>query len=292
MSARSVLRRVALATTIMAGMAWIGPASSASAAEAYAELPGVRLWYFDSGGSGVPVILLHANTGTIANWAKQIPALTEAGFRVIAFDRRGWGKSFAEASTGPQPGSIAGDLDALVSFLHLDRFCLLGVAGGGFSALDYAAWHPEKVQALVVAASTGLVAEPEVDGFFKNLLIPGFDKLPETFIELSPNYRGSNPTGTAAWGAIEEHSRQSGAPSQPLRTRNTYAKLETIIAPTLVVAAGADLLAPPALMRLWSAHVSRAEWAEIPDVGHSIAWEQPDAFNRLLLNFLRRFKPG
>src|ERR1700733_15413418 len=115
---------------------------------AFAELPGVKLWFTDSGGAGVPLVLLHANTGTSAVWANQVENFSRAGYRVIAFDRRGWGRSIANPATGPQPGSIAGDLDALAEYLKLDKFHLLGVAGGGFAALDYAAWHPERLRSL------------------------------------------------------------------------------------------------------------------------------------------------
>lgn len=76
----------------------------------YADLPGVRLWYTDSGGSGVPMMLLHANTGNADSWRYNIPGFVEAGYRVIAFDRRGWGRSTANSDTGPQPGTIAEDL--------------------------------------------------------------------------------------------------------------------------------------------------------------------------------------
>ena len=52
------------------------------------------------------------------------------------------------------------------------------------------------------------------------------------------------------------------------------------------MAADADLLAPPGLMRQWSAHLPNGEWASVPDSGHSIAWEQPEIFNRNVLSFL------
>src|SRR6201997_830735 len=92
-------------------------ATTASAAEdsggTYAELPGVKLWFTDTGGTGTPLVLLHANTGTSAVWESQTSAFAQAGYRTIAFDRRGWGQSIAYSTTGPQPGSIAEDLDAL-----------------------------------------------------------------------------------------------------------------------------------------------------------------------------------
>ena len=263
-------------------------AKAADAAGIYAELPGVKLWFTDTGGTGAPLILLHANTGTSAVWASQVTGFSRAGYRVIAFDRRGWGKSIANPATGPQPGSIAGDLDALADDLKLDTFHLLGVAGGGFAALDYAAWRPERLRSLVIGASTGRVTDKEVADFRDRIEIPGIRKLPAVYREVGPSYRGANPDGTQRWTEIEEHARQPGALDQPLRTPNTFAKIETIPTPTLIIAADGDLLAPPALMRIWANHVKNHEWAVVPDSGHAIAWEQPDIFNEKVLEFVKR----
>jgi len=251
------------------------------------DLPGVKLWYTDTGGKGVPIVLLHANTGTSATWAKQNETFAKAGYRVIAFDRRGWGQSIADPATGPQPGSIAGDLDALATALKLEKFWLLGTAGGGFAALDYAAWHPERLRGLIVGASTGSFSEPVMTDFAKRIAIPGLDKLPGQYIELGLSYRGANPDGTERWVEIEEHARQPGAPAQPLRSPNTFAKVEAIAVPTLVLVADADLYAPQALMRMWAAHIRHHDWVVIEDAGHSVAWERPEAFNAAVLRFLR-----
>jgi pimeloyl-ACP methyl ester carboxylesterase len=254
----------------------------------YAELPGVKLWFVDTGGRGVPIVLLHANTGTSAYWDNQIARFSRAGYRVIAFDRRGWGKSMADPATGPQPGSIAGDLDALADHLKLGRFHLVGVAGGGFAALDYAGWRQERLRSLVIAASTGNLSEPEMKDFVARIEIPELRKQPAVYREVGPSYRGGNPEGTKRWIDIDAHARQDGAASQPLRTPNTFAKLETITTPTLALAADADLLAPPALMRLWAAHVKHSEWSVVPEAGHAISWEQPEMFNDKVLAFVRR----
>lgn len=279
----AMIRRAALLLTVLMAA---GPAWAVQAHGSLASLPGVKLWYTDTGGSGMPIILLHANTGTSVVWAKQNDAFAQAGYRVIAFDRRGWGKSVADPATGPQPGSIAGDLDALVTHLKLGKFYLLGVAGGGFAALDYAAWHQDHLRGLIVAASTGLFSEPVMTDFTRRIAIPGLNKLPEQYIELGLSYRGADPDGTARWIDIEEHARQPDAPSQPLRTPNTFAKIETINVPTLVVVADADLYAPQALMRIWASHIKHHEWVVIDDAGHSVAWEQPEAFNAAVLRFL------
>ena len=265
-----------------------GRAAESSLAGQYAALPGVKLWFTDTGGAGSPIVLLHANTGTSESWQAQVTAFARQGYRVIAFDRRGWGKSLIDPTTGPQPGSVAGDLDALADHLKLDKFHLVGVAGGGFVSIDYAAWRPERLRSLVVAASTGQFAEQEMREFTARVEIPELRKQAAVYREVGPSYRGANPAGTKRWIEIDEHAQQPGAPSQPLRTPNTFAKLVAITVPVLVMAADADLLAPPALMRAWAAHLRSYEWATVPDSGHAIAWEHPDVFNENVLAFVKR----
>jgi pimeloyl-ACP methyl ester carboxylesterase len=286
---REFLVRAVGAVALAGRMLGKAHAAENSIAGAYAELPGVKLWFTDSGGAGTPIVLLHANTGTSAVWASQIESFSLAGYRVIAFDRRGWGKSIADPATGPQPGSIAGDLDALADHLNLDRFHLLGVAGGGFAALDYAAWRPERLRTLVIGASTGQVSDKEIADFIARIEVPDLRKLPAVYREVGPSYRGGNPDGTKRWIEIEQHAHQPGAPSQPLRSPNTLAKIATIPTPTLVMAADADLLAPPALMRIWASHLKSHEWVLMPDSGHAIAWEQPVTFNKKVLEFVKQY---
>src|SRR5258708_4125085 len=92
-----------------------------------------RIFYRDTGVSGIPVVFLHAATGSSDVWEKQIPALTAAGFRVIAFDRRGWGRS----TTGSQPGTAAGDLLSLLDHLGIQQAHVVGSAAGGCGALAF-----------------------------------------------------------------------------------------------------------------------------------------------------------
>jgi pimeloyl-ACP methyl ester carboxylesterase len=267
------------------------PPNDPQARRELAALPGVRLWFTDTGGSGEPLVLLHANTGTSEIWEPQIAAFSNAGYRVIAFDRRGWGRSQADPATGPQPGHTSDDLHALADFLSLGRFHLVGVAGGGFVALDYAASHPERLSSLIVGASTGAVSDKEIQDVISRIEIPGIRSQPAHFREVGASYRGTNPEGTTRWLQIEEHARQPNAPTQPLRSPNTLAKLATIATRTLVVAADADLLAPPGLMKIWARYVKGAQWATVADAGHAIAWERPAAFNDIVLTFLKGGRP-
>jgi len=254
----------------------------------FVDLPNVKLWMIDTGGTGDPVILLHANTGTSKNWQKQIPAFVAAGYRVIAVDRPGWGKSVIHE--GEKPASVAEDIDALADHLALPKFHLLGVAGGGYIALDYAAWRPQRLRSLVIAASVlGLVEDEEAEAFRTRAAIPGFANEPPEVREMSPSYRGMNPDGVAQWKAIEAHAHKPGSPIPPLRTPNTDVKIASITTPLLVLAGDVDLTTPSAAVRLWAKHLKIPyDWALIPEAGHSVAWEQPDAFNGAVLAFLRK----
>jgi pimeloyl-ACP methyl ester carboxylesterase len=265
----------------------LAAASPTRADEGLVDLPNVRLWVTDSGGSGEPIILLHANTGTSENWQKQTPALVAAGYRVIAIDRPGWGKSAVRE--GQKPVSVAEDLDDLADHLKLDRFHLVGVAGGGYIALDYAAWRPQRLKSLVIGASgLGLVGDEEANTFRKQAAIPGFSQQPPEVREMSPSYRGMNPQGVARWKEIQAHAAQPGAVVPPLRTPNTDAKVASVTTPILVIAGDVDLTTPSAAIRLWAKHLKAYEWALIPEAGHSVAWEQPEAFNQAVLAFVRK----
>ena len=255
----------------------------------FADVPGARLWYLDTGGNGTPVVLLHAATGSSAVWDYQVPALTKAGYRVIAYDRRGFGRTTVTPG-GPQPGTGADDLRALLDHLKIDRCHLVATAAGGFVAWDFALAFPNRLRSLVVANSIGAVQDDDYLELGRRLRPPDFAKMPADFRELGPSYRASNPEGTKRWLELERTNRQEGtAPvTQETKVRVTFALLETIAVPTLLMTGDADLYAPPAVMRLFAARVKGAESIVVSEAGHSAYWEQPEVFNRSVLTFMRK----
>jgi len=284
MTLRQLWVSIAIVPISILGIAAEAFAQPAPARETYADLPGVRLWFRDTGGSGTPVVLLHANTGSSRNWDYQIPAFTAAGYRVIAYDRRGWGRS--TATPDAQPGTAADDLHALMKYLGVNRFHLLGTAGGGFVAFDYALSFPEELRSLVIANSIGGMQDTDYLELGRRLRPPQFDALPPELRELGPSYRAANPDGTARWVELERGSRQAGTTAQPYRNRMTFSLLETMKVSTLLIAGGADMYAPPPLLGLFTARIKNSESLILPDVGHSGYWEQPEVFNRAVLDFI------
>lgn len=256
----------------------------------YIELPGVELWYNDTGGDGTPVVFLHAASGTCDSWVYQLPAFTAAGYRCVAYDRRNWGRS-RPAATGDQPGYVGDDLHGLVEHLGLDRFHLVATAAGGIGALDYALEHPERVRSLMAANTIGGVQDPAYLEVQQRLRPPEIQDLPIELRELGPSYRGTDPEGVERWIQIERSNHPDSdthAPAQPLRNPITLARLATIKVPVLFIAGDADLLSPPALMRLLAAPIPGCQFANVPEAGHAGFWERPEIWNGLVLDFLRQ----
>lgn len=254
----------------------------------YIELPNVQLWIIDSGGNGEAVILLHPRTGNSQFWQYTVPALADAGYRAIAIDNPGWGKSMVDDPKNPEPVAIT--LGALVNELGLDRVHVVGTAMGGYIALDYAAAYPDQTRSLVIAASgLGLEGDPEYDTFRERAVIPGMAQQPSYIREVSPNYRASNPEGLALWQEIYKNGQQEEAERPPLLAPNTPEKLSSIRVPTLIMAGGMDLVTPSGGMRLYSRHITAPkEFVVIPEAGHVLVWEQPEVFNRTLIDFLEK----
>ena len=186
-------------------------------------------------------------------------------------------------------GTAADDLIALMDSLHLDRVHLVGTAAGGFVTLDTALSFPKRLRSIVVANSIGGVQDPEFLELGRRLRPAPFAAMPPELREVSPSYRASNPNGTAQWIAMEKASRPAGqVPAQPLKNATTFAALESIRVPTLLLTGGADMFAPPPVLKMFAMHMKHAETVVVPEAGHSTYWEQPEAFNRAVLNFIRK----
>jgi pimeloyl-ACP methyl ester carboxylesterase len=250
----------------------------------HAELPGIRIWYEDSGGAGVPVLLLHAGTGCTPMWRHQVPVLKAAGFRVIAYDRIGYGRSTDGDSVPSQ------DLALVLEKLGIEKTHLVGTAAGGIVALDYALSHPERLKSLVVANSIGGVQDEDYLELQRRLRPkPTFDALPPEVRELGPAYRAANPEGVREWIELEHQGKHAGTVSMPkTRNRITFSLLETLKVPTLLLTGDADLYTPPPVLDMFKKRIKTSEAMVIQGCGHSCFWEAPERFNKAVLEFIAR----
>ncbi|MEU5259814.1 alpha/beta hydrolase [Amycolatopsis sp. NPDC021455] len=289
---RAVLRGAALAA-VAAPAALTALASAAEATgplpEQYpvtgdvVDVPGGSLFYWDTGGTGSPVVLDHTATGSALAWPFQQPALVGAGHRVIAYSRRGYYRSSAPTPDDPP---AADDLLALVDHLGLRKFDLIGAALGGFVAMDFALSHPERLRSLVIANSQMGIQEPEFRATLARLQPTGFNAMPHSFLELGGPYRAADPDGVARWEQLAALSRPEGLPLPKLANNITWALLEKMTVRTLLTAGEGDLYLPIPLTRTVLGHLPDARLVIFSEAGHTPHWERPDAFNRWILQFL------
>src|SRR5262245_46941188 len=134
-----------------------------------------------------------------------------------------------------------------MDYLKIDRFHLVGTAAGGFVAWDYALSFPKRLRSLVVPNSIGGVQDPEFQEVLRRLRTPDFLAMSPDMRELGPAYRASNPAGAERWKELERAARPTSEqpPAQTFRNRVTFALLEAISVPTLLITGDADMYAPP-----------------------------------------------
>jgi pimeloyl-ACP methyl ester carboxylesterase len=253
-----------------------------------AQLADVKLWYWDTGGSGEPIVLMHPITGSGLVWSYQQPVFAAAGYRVIGYSRRGFHNS--ESGPADSPGTASADLHQLVDFLKIDRFHLVSTAGGAFVAADYAISYPQRLRSLVLACTMLGIQDGKLAQLTGGLRVPAFDALPASFRELSPSYRALNPAGTQQWEELEQHSRSDAGVRQTYANKLALEVLSRLKTPTLLISGAADLIAPPPIARLLARNIPDSELVVLPECGHSAYWEQPTLFNAAVLDFLRRRK--
>ncbi len=115
-------------------------------------MPEVELYVEDSGGPGRPVVLIHGWPLSAESWQAQVPALTAAGYRVVAYDRRGFGRS-EQPESGYDYDTLAADVDRLITARDLRDVTLVGFSMGGGEVARYVSNHGEGRLRSVVFAS-------------------------------------------------------------------------------------------------------------------------------------------
>jgi pimeloyl-ACP methyl ester carboxylesterase len=263
------------------------------------ERNGAHLYYEDLG-SGPALLLSHSWFCDGRQWP-QVPALLEAGYRVLNLDQRGHGRS------GPhrQPFTmwdLAEDLVAVLDDAGVDRATLVGLSIGGFASIRAALRHPERVAALVLAnTSAGPAA---ATGRAKaTLLAPvartsrGWPVVMGPLIGtlFGPTTRREQPELVARWREIflAQDPASMLVMMRAFMDRDDLTdRLQEIAAPTLVIV-GEEEVDPGVLASARiAARVPGARFAVLPATGHLSAIELPRAFESRLLEFLGEVVPS
>ena len=126
---------------------------------------GIELYYIEDGpADGPPVILLHGFGGSTFTWRETIPALADAGYRVIAYDRPPYGLSEKSADIDVSGSAYADQLAGLMDALDIESAVLVGHSAGGDVIARFAVTQPQRVDGLVFAAGAVIAGQGEGDG--------------------------------------------------------------------------------------------------------------------------------
>ncbi len=257
----------------------------------FLEREGERIYFESLGEGGVPLVLSHGAGGNHAVWFQQVPVFARTR-RVVVWDHRGFGRSSDRARrSGPEAN--AGDLAALIDQLDLARVDLVGQSMGGWTAFGLALAEPARVRRLVLADTLGGLATPEIERAFAAAHAggaPSFAPIPElgAHAALDPGFRDVDPAHAWLYQALGS----MGEPDLPailprlLAARRDADAAKALRCPVLLVVGATDALFPPAVVHAAAPLFADARVEEIRGAGHSPYFEQPDAWNRVVLGFL------
>lgn len=244
------------------------------AEQKYAQVGSSRV-YYEVAGEGEAVILLHGLSGSSRWWRKNILPLAQH-FRVYVVDLLGFGRSrgqrFVLAET-------AGLIEAWMSQIGETCFHLVGHSMGGLVALELAARVPDRIDHLVLVDAAVLPLGRTILGSFLRLF-PALFYMPADFapVLLIDALRAGPLTLLRATYALHRVDITDD--------------LARIAARTLLVWGRHDWLIPPTSGEWLHDMLPGSEWVVLERSGHNPMWDQAEAFNRLVQDFLRAERPG
>jgi len=254
----------------------------------------IQLDYRDSGGDGLPVLLVHAFPLNAGMWDPQIASLGDR-YRLIAPDLKGFGASSAPDDPGAYTmGSYSEELAGLLDHLGLESVVLVGLSLGGYIAFEFLRRFPGRVSALVLADSRAEADPPE--GVAKR-----------TKQQAMVRDEGTAGLIEALVGALSSEATRAGKPDVVARLKelmdnpvagfvggleamkkrpDSTDDLAKIEVPTLIIVGEDDAVTPPDAARKMHEHIGGSRLVVIPEAGHLSNIETPEVFNGALADFL------
>ena len=261
--------------------------------------------HYEDVGTGSPVVLIHGWPLSGRSWESQVPALVEAGHRVVTYDRRGYGNS-SQPWGGYDYDTLAADLDVLLQHLDLREVALVGFSMGGGEVVRYIArYGTDRVAKAVLAAAVPpylYKSDDNPEGGLDDATIAAFqegmkadrlaflDEFTTNFFSAGSQLKVSEPQ--------REYARDIAAFASPKGTLDCYAAfartdfradLEKITVPTLVIHGDSDAIVPFEVSGKRSAEaIANAELVVVKGAPHGFNASHANEFNGHLVRFLAR----
>lgn len=259
----------------------------------------------DTGGSGRPVVLIHGWPLSGASWSEQVPALSAAGYRVVAYDRRGFGQS-DKPKKGYDYDTLADDLDGVLSELDLRDVTIVGFSMGGGEVARYVARHgEERLHSVVFAAAVPpylLQTDDNPDGPLTKEaaaeMTAGltadedafYDGFTTEFFSVDGTLAVTEPQRQEALALTRQADKAAAlACMESFGTTDFREDLPKVTVPTLVIHGDSDATVPfEGSGQRTHAAIAHSELVVVPRAPHGLNVSHADAFNQALLAFLAR----
>ncbi len=257
------------------------------------EVNGTTLHYRFDGDPEAPVMMLSNSLASdFTMWESQVPALTEAGYRVLRYDSRGHGQS--AAPEGPYTMELlTEDAVALMDVLELDRVCFMGCSKGGMVGQMLATKHGSRLKALVLSATAAHMSPPEV---WNERIVTVREKGMEAVADATID-RWFTQAGQERLKDKVAQIRQAVAQTPvegycaciaAIRDMDQRESIHAVTTPTLVVVGEHDPSTPVSAAELIHGRIEASELVVLSDCAHFSNVEQAAAFNDACLSFLAR----
>lgn len=248
---------------------------------------------------GAPSLLLSSGLGgSVSFWKPQIAALVEAGWRVVAYDQRGTGRSPEALKADYAIADMARDVAEVLDATHTAQCVLIGHALGGLVGLQLALDAPSRMAGLVLINAWSKPNAHSARCFDARLAL--LDAVgPRAYVEAQPIF-----LYPAAWCAEHADAVQAEVdhayahfPGEAnmrarigaLRAFNVDEQLASIQVPTLVAASMDDVLVPWTMSQRLAEALPHVVFDCVPHGGHAHSVTDPEPFNRSLLAFLMQW---
>jgi len=259
--------------------------------------------YYEDHGSGQPVLLIHGYPLDGSSWERQARELRAAGYRVITYDRRGFGRS-SKVETGYDYDTFAGDLNTVLTTLDLNDVILVGFSMGTGELARYAKlFGTDRVAKFAFLASLepGMLGQGLPQSMFDDIAATAkadrfawFTEFYKNFYNLDENLgsRISQEAVTASWNTASGSAPIASYAVVPTWIEDFTDDVAAVRAsgkPALIAHGTADNILPiDATGRPFHAAFPEAEYHEIEGAPHGMLWTHAEEVNAILLPFVQK----